>query len=97
MTTEELIAEAAGVLKAAGFKPVEYEGIRSQVVTPGFLIEATLEEGVLYITRDRLSSGALSPGGHGNVQRALQVYARHLELAGWYTVVKGQFLLASHG
>jgi len=91
--TEELAA-VADTLAAAGFAAAEYD-VNGLVTNPGFVIEATTEPGVLYVSRDRVALGGRKTGAQ--VRRGLEVYARHLEQAGWLVEVKGQYLLATPG
>ena len=88
-------AAAVEVLTAAGFTEVEYSRLTGEVVVPGFIIEATTEPGVLYLARDRLSSGALTHGGSEKARRLLLRYADVLTAAGWLVELKRLHLLVT--
>lgn len=92
-----LIQEAAAVLIAAGFTQVEYEHLHGEVATPGFILEETVEPGVLYLARDRLTSGALTRGDSAKAREYLARYVTALEAAGWLTEMKTQHLLVARG
>lgn len=87
------MAAAVGVLTAAGFNGVVYSLLNGEVVVPGFILEPTTEPGVLYLARDRLSSGALTHGGSEKARALLLKYAEALEAAGWLVELKRLHLL----
>lgn len=89
------MAAAVGVLTAAGFTGVVYSLLTGEVVVPGFILEPTIEPGVLYLARDRLSSGALTHDGSAKARQLLAKYAQALEAAGWLTEMKTQHLLVT--
>lgn len=92
-SVDDLMAAAVQVLTAAGFNGVVYSLLNGEVVTPGFILEPTIEPGVLYLARDRLTSGALTKDGSEKARRLLLLYADALEAAGWLTEMKTQHLL----
>lgn len=95
MTGVSDVAAARRALIAAGFKPVTYAPMTGEILTPGFILEATTEPGVLYLAQDRLTSGALKRGGAAKVKRTLARYAQALEAAGWLTDMKARHLLVT--